>query len=103
MRTATTFKVLWSGAVATVRSLMSTLVPLAIIGAITGIVTAMVDWYNKQKEINGLQAKYRADLAAVSTGHSEESQKLLRLFDTYKALHGQVEEQKTVQHQIERS
>ena len=103
MRTATTFKVLWSGAVATVRSLMSTLVPLAIIGAITGIVTAMVDWYNKQKEINGLQAKYRADLAAVSTGHSEESQKLLRLFDTYKALHGQVEEQKTIQHQIERS
>ena len=102
-RTTTTFRVLWASAVATVRSLLSSLVPMAILGAITAIVTAMVDWYRKQKEINGLQAKYRADLANVSTGHSEESQKLLQLYNTYKSLNGQVEEQKTVQHQIERA
>lgn len=102
-RTTATFRVLWTSAVATVRSVMSTLVPLAIIGAITAIITKMVDWYNKQKEINGLQAKYRSDLNSISSSHSEESQKLLHLFDTYKGLHGQVEEQKIVQHQIERS
>ena len=102
-RTATTFRVLWASAVATVRSLLSSLVPMAILGAITAIVTAMVDWYRKQKEINGLQAKYRADLANVSTGHSEESQKIIQLYNTYKSLNGQVEEQKTVQHQIERA
>lgn len=102
-RTTTTFKLLWTSAVASVRSVMSSLVPLAIIGAITAIVTKLVDWYNKQKEINGLQAKYRNDLEAIRSGHSEESQKLLRLYDTYKSLHGKVDEQKAIQHQIERS
>ena len=102
-RTTTTFRVLWASAVATVRSLLSSLVPMAILGAITAIVTAMVDWYRKQKEINGLQAKYRNDLDAIRSSHSEEGQTLLRLFDTYKSLHGKVDEQKTLQHQIERS
>ena len=102
-RTTATFRVLWASAVATVRSLLSTLVPMAIIGAITAVVTAMVDWYNKQKEINGLQDQYLAKQKALTSTRGDEAIQILRLFDLYKSLHGKLDEQKTVQHQLERS
>lgn len=102
-RATTTVKLAWASTLATIRGLMSTIAPMAIIAGITAIVTALVDWYRKQKEINGLQNEYLAKQREIKSTRSDEEVQILRLFDLYKSLDGKLEEQKTVQHQLEKS
>lgn len=102
-RATTTVKLAWASTLATIRGLMATIAPLAIIAGITAIVTALADWYRKQKEINGLQNEYLAKQREIKSTRSDEEVHILRLFDLYKSLDGKLEEQKTVQHQLEKS
>lgn len=102
-RATTTVKLAWASTLATIRGLMATIGPMAIIAGITAIVTALADWYRKQKEINGLQNEYLAKQREIKSTRSDEEVQILRLFDLYKSLDGKLEEQKTVQHQLEKS
>ncbi len=102
-RATTTVKLAWASTLATIRGLMATIAPMAIIAGITAIVTALADWYRKQKEINGLQNEYLAKQSEIKSTRSDEEVQILRLFDLYKSLDGKLEEQKTVQHQLEKS
>lgn len=102
-RATTTVKLAWASTLATIRGLMATIAPMAIIAGITAIVTALADWYRKQKEINGLQNEYLAKQREIKSTQSDEEVQILRLFDLYKSLDGKLEEQKTVQHQLEKS
>lgn len=102
-RATTTVKLAWASTLATIRGLMSTIAPMAIIAGITAIVTALVDWYRKQKEINGLQNEYLAKQREIKSTRSDEEVQILRLFNLYQSLDGKLEEQKTVQHQLEKS
>lgn len=102
-RATTTVKLAWTSTLATIRGLMATIAPMAIIAGITAIVTALADWYRKQKEINGLQNEYLAKQREIKSTRSDEEVQILRLFDLYKSLDGKLEEQKTVQHQLEKS
>lgn len=102
-RATTTVKLAWASTLATIRGLMATIAPMAIIAGITAIVTALADWYRKQKEINGLQNEYLAKQREIKSTRSDEEVQILRLFDLYKSLDGKLEEQKTVQHQLEKS
>lgn len=102
-RATTTVKLAWASTLATIRGLMSTIAPMAIIAGITAIVTALADWYRKQKEINGLQNEYLAKQREIKSTRSDEEVQILRLFNLYKSLDGKLEEQKTVQHQLEKS
>lgn len=102
-RATTTVKLAWASTLATIRGLMATIAPMAIIAGITAIVTALVDWYRKQKEINGLQNEYLAKQREIKSTRSDEEVQILRLFNLYKSLDGKLEEQKTVQHQLEKS
>ena len=102
-RATTTVKLAWASTLATIRGLMATIAPMAIIAGITAIVTALADWYRKQKEINGLQNEYLAKQREIKSTRSDEEVEILRLFDLYKSLDGKLEEQKTVQHQLEKS
>ena len=102
-RATTTVKLAWASTLATIRGLMATIAPMAIIAGITAIVTALADWYRKQKEINGLQNEYLAKQREIKSTRSDEEVHILRLFDLYKSLDGKLEEQKTVQHQLEKS
>lgn len=102
-RATTTVKLAWASTLATIRGLMATIAPMAIIAGITAIVTALADWYRKQKEINRLQNEYLAKQREIKSTRSDEEVQILRLFDLYKSLDGKLEEQKTVQHQLEKS
>lgn len=102
-RATTTVKLAWASTLATIRGLMATIAPMAIIAGITAIVTALADWYRKQKEINGLQNEYLAKQREIKSTRSDDEVQILRLFDLYKSLDGKLEEQKTVQHQLEKS
>ena len=102
-RATTTVKLAWASTLATIRGLMATIGPMAIIAGITAIVTALADWYRKQKEINGLQNEYLAKQREIKSTRSDEEVQILRLFDLYKSLDGKLEAQKTVQHQLEKS
>lgn len=102
-RATTTVKLAWASTLATIRGLMATIAPMAIIAGITAIVTALADWYRKQKEINVLQNEYLAKQREIKSTRSDEEVQILRLFDLYKSLDGKLEEQKTVQHQLEKS
>ena len=82
---------------------MATIAPMAIIAGITAIVTALADWYRKQKEINGLQNEYLAKQREIKSTRSDEEVQISRLFSLYQSLDGKLEEQKTVQHQLEKS
>lgn len=102
-KATTTIKLAWASTLATIRGLMATIAPMAIIAGITAIITALVDWYRKQKEINGLQNEYLAKQKELQTTKSDEAVQIERLFALYKSLDGQLEKQKTVQHQLENS
>ena len=102
-RATTTVKLAWASTLATIRGLMATIAPMALIAGITAIVTALADWYRKQKEINGLQNEYLAKQREIKSTRSDEEVQILRLFDLYKSLDGKLEAQKTVQHQLEKS
>lgn len=102
-KATTTVKLAWASTLATIRGLMATIAPMAIIAGITAIITALVDWYRKQKEINGLQNDYLAKQKEIQTTKSDEAVQIERLFALYKSLDGQLEAQKTVQHQLEKS
>ncbi len=102
-RATTTVRLAWASTLATIRGLMATIAPMAIIAGITAIVTALADWYRKQKEINGLQNEYLAKQREIKSTRSDEEVQILRLFDLYQSLDGKLEEQKTVQHQLEKS
>lgn len=102
-RATTTVKLAWASTLATIRGLMATIGPMAIIAGITAIVTALADWYRKQKEINGLQNEYLAKQREIKSTRSDEEVQILRLFNLYQSLDGKLEEQKTVQHQLEKS
>lgn len=102
-KATTTIKLAWASTLATIRGLMATIAPMAIIAGITAIITALVDWYRKQKEINGLQNEYLAKQKQIQTTKSDEEVQIERLFSLYKSLDGQLEKQKTVQHQLEKS
>lgn len=102
-RATTTVKLAWASTLATIRSLMATIGPMAIIAGITAIVTALADWYRKQKEINGLQNEYLAKQREIKSTRSDEEVQISRLFSLYQSLDGKLEEQKTVQHQLEKS
>lgn len=102
-KATTTIKLAWASTLATIRGLMATIAPMAIIAGITAIITALVDWYRKQKEINGLQNDYLAKQKQIQTTKSDEEVQIERLFALYKSLDGQLEKQKTVQHQLENS
>lgn len=102
-RATTTVKLAWASTLATIRGLMATIAPMAIIAGITAIVTALVDWYRKQKEINGLQNEYLAKQREIKSTRSDEEVQISRLFSLYQSLDGKLEEQKTVQHQLEKS
>ena len=102
-KATTTIKLAWASTLATIRGLMATIAPMAIIAGITAIITALVDWYRKQKEINGLQNDYLAKQKEIQTTKSDEAVQIERLFDLYKSLDGQLEAQKNVQHQLENS
>ena len=102
-KATTTVKLAWASTVATIRGMMATIAPMAIIAGITAIITALVDWYRKQKEINGLQNDYLAKQKQIQTTKSDEEVQIERLFSLYKSLDGQLEKQKTVQHQLENS
>ena len=102
-RATTTVRLAWASTLATIRGLMATIAPMAIIAGITAIVTALADWYRKQKEINGLQNEYLAKQREIKSTRSDEEVQILRLFNLYKSLDGKLEEQKTVQHQLEKS
>ena len=102
-KATTTIKLAWASTVATIRGLMATIAPMAIIAGITAIITALVDWYRKQKEINNLQSDYLAKQKEIQTTKSDEAVQIERLFALYKSLDGQLEKQKTVQHQLENS
>ena len=102
-RATTTVKLAWASTLATIRGLMATIAPMAIIAGITAIVTALVDWYRKQKEINGLQNEYLAKQREIKSTRSDEEVQISRLFSLYQSLDGKLEEQKTVQRQLEKS
>nr|DAR88697.1 MAG TPA: Tail tape measure [Caudoviricetes sp.] len=102
-KATTTVKLAWASTVATIRGLMATIAPMAIIAGITAIITALVDWYRKEKEINNLQSDYLAKQKEIQTTKSDEAVQIERLFSLYKSLDGQLEKQKTVQHQLENS
>lgn len=102
-RCTTSLKLLWGSTVATIRGMMATIAPMAIIAGITAIITALVDWYRKEKEINNLQSDYLAKQKEIQTTKSDEAIQIERLFALYKSLDGQLEKQKTVQHQLEKS
>ena len=102
-KATTTIKLAWASTVATIRGLMATIAPMAIIAGITAIITALVDWYRKEKEINNLQSDYLAKQKEIQTTKSDEAVQIERLFALYKSLDGQLEKQKTVQHQLEKS
>lgn len=102
-RVTTTFKTMWVSAIATVRGLLSSLFPVAIIGAITAIVTALSDWWKKQKEINSLHDDYISKQKEIRTTKGDEEAQISRLFRLYTSLDGKLEEQKTIQHQLEKS
>ena len=102
-RCTTSLKLLWGSTVATIRGMMATIAPMAIIAGITAIITALVDWYRKEKEINNLQSDYLAKQKEIQTTKSDEAVQIERLFSLYKSLDGQLEKQKTVQHQLEKS
>lgn len=102
-KATTTVKLAWASTLATIRGLMATIAPMAIIAGITAIITALVDWYRKQKEINGLQNDYLAKQKQIQTTKSDEAVQIERLFALYKSLDGQLEAQKNVQHQLENS
>ena len=102
-KATTTVKIAWASTVATIRGLMATIAPMAIIAGITAIITALVDWYRKEKEINNLQSDYLAKQKEIQTTKSDEAVQIERLFSLYKSLDGQLEKQKTVQHQLENS
>lgn len=102
-RATTTVKLAWASTLATIRGLMATIAPMAIIAGITAIVTALADWYRKQKEINGLQNEYLAKQREIKSTRSDEEVQILRLFSLYQSLDGKLEEQKAVQHQLEKS
>ena len=102
-KATTTVKIAWASTVATIRGLMATIAPMAIIAGITAIITALVDWYRKEKEINNLQSDYLAKQKEIQTTKSDEAVQIERLFSLYKSLDGQLEKQKTVQHQLEKS
>ncbi|WP_455107146.1 tape measure protein [Porphyromonas sp.] len=102
-RCTTSLKLLWGSTVATIRGMMATIAPMAIIAGITAIITALVDWYRKEKEINNLQSEYLAKQKEIQTTKSDEAVQIERLFSLYKSLDGQLEKQKTVQHQLEQS
>ena len=102
-KATTTIKLAWASTLATIRGLMATIAPMAIIAGITAIITALVDWYRKQKEINNLQSDYLAKQKEIQTTKSDEAVQIERLFALYKSLDGQLEKQKTVQHQLENS
>nr|DAQ04343.1 MAG TPA: Tail tape measure [Caudoviricetes sp.] len=102
-RATTTVKLAWASTLATIRGLMATIAPMAIIAGITAIVTALADWYRKQKEINGLQNEYLAKQREIKSTRSDEEVQISRLFSLYQSLDGKLEEQKTVQHQLEKS
>ena len=102
-RATTTVKLAWASTLATIRGLMATIAPMAIIAGITAIVTALADWYRKQKEINGLQNEYLAKQREIKSTRSDEEVQISRLFSLYQSLDGRLEEQKTVQHQLEKS
>ena len=102
-RATTTVKLAWASTLATIRGLMATIGPMAIIAGITAIVTALADWYRKQKEINGLQNEYLAKQREIKSTRSDEEVQISRLFSLYQSLDGKLEEQKSVQHQLEKS
>lgn len=102
-RVTTTFKTMWVSAIATVRGLLSSLFPVAIIGTITAIVTALSDWWKKQKEINSLHDDYISKQKEIRTTKGDEEAQISRLFRLYTSLDGKLEEQKTIQHQLEKS
>lgn len=102
-KATTTVKLAWASTVATIRGMMATIAPMAIIAGITAIITALVDWYRKEKEINNLQSDYLAKQKEIQTTKSDEAVQIERLFALYKSLDGQLEKQKTVQHQLEKS
>lgn len=102
-KATTTVKLAWASTVATIRGMMATIAPMAIIAGITAIITALVDWYRKEKEINNLQSDYLAKQKEIQTTKSDEAVQIERLFSRYKSLDGQLEKQKTVQHQLEKS
>lgn len=102
-RATTSVRLAWASTLATIRGLMATIAPMAIIAGITAIVTALADWYRKQKEINGLQNEYLAKQREIKSTRSDEEVQILRLFNLYQSLDGKLEEQKTVQHQLEKS
>ena len=102
-RCTTSLKLLWGSTVATIRGMMATIAPMVIIAGITAIITALVDWYRKEKEINNLQSDYLAKQKEIQTTKSDEAVQIERLFALYKSLDGQLEKQKTVQHQLEKS
>lgn len=102
-RCTTSLKLLWGSTVATIRGMMATIAPMAIIAGITAIITALVDWYRKEKEINNLQSDYLAKQKEIQTTKSDEAVQIERLFALYKSLDGQLEAQKNVQHQLENS
>ena len=102
-RCTTSLKLLWGSTVATIRGMMATIAPMAIIAGITAIITALVDWYRKEKEINNLQSDYLAKQKEIQTTKSDEAVQIERLFSLYKSLDGQLEAQKNVQHQLEKS
>lgn len=101
-RTATTFRVLWTSAVASVRAIMSSLAPMAILTVITAIVTKAVDWFNEQKRINGAFGEYQRKAQEVLNTKSEEATQAWRLFGIYQSLNGKVAEQKEIQTQLEK-
>ena len=102
-RATTTVKLAWASTLATIRGLMATIGPMAIIAGITAIVTALADWYRKQKEINGLQNEYLAKQREIKSTRSDEEVQIIRLFNLYQSLDGKLEEQKSIQHQLEKS
>ena len=102
-RATTMVRLAWASTLATIRGLMATIAPMAIIAGITAIVTALADWYRKQKEINGLQNEYLAKQREIKSTRSDEDVQISRLFSLYQSLDGKLEEQKTVQHQLEKS
>lgn len=102
-RATTMVRLAWASTLATIRGLMATIAPMAIIAGITAIVTALADWYRKQKEINGLQNEYLAKQREIKSTRSDEEVQISRLFSLYQSLDGKLEEQKTVQHQLEKS
>lgn len=102
-RAGLTIKASWISVITTIRGMMASILPMAVISAVIALITYLKDAWNQAQQVNKILSDTDAKRRQILNSVSDEEGRVRSLLRTYQSLDGNLQAQKSVQTEIERA